>query len=450
MRARGIAAPLLLAAFVLALSAPALAYRDLSGDAKYAEFFRWLAENRVPHARLVLAETSGKGLGIYAKQPIRPDEPVMRIPLRLLMSQATARQSPRIGHVIRANENTLSKDCVLALHLLDERFNNASFWRPYIQLLPKQFSTLAYFDEEEAEALRGTSVASVPRAMRDLMRREHENMVLPLVAKHPDLFPKKKYTLAAYRWALSVIFSRGMDVVWLGERLRVLTPFSDFLNHAPGIPTAPGMDEMSQSFVMSTPGRAWRSGEEARGVTISYGEQGNGALLQLYGFTMEENPADSVRVDVRVDEQTFGKEKLRILQQRGISKNASFPLFANGSASWDLLFVLRVMQLDPFEMDHGMHEGPAEGRPVSYRNEMEVLASLRRTLESLDAKFETSAEEDRELLKRPLPENIRNAIRVRRGEKLVVQRNLEAVRRRQESLEADPQGLQAAAGPADD
>lgn len=44
----------------------------------------------------------------------------------------------------------------LALHLLCERANPASFWLPYIRTLPQEYDTPLFYEQDEVQLLQGT------------------------------------------------------------------------------------------------------------------------------------------------------------------------------------------------------------------------------------------------------------------------------------------------------
>lgn len=53
--------------------------------------------------------------------------------------------------ILQAMENV-----TLALHLLCERANPASFWLPYIRTLPQEYDTPLFYEQEDVQLLHGT------------------------------------------------------------------------------------------------------------------------------------------------------------------------------------------------------------------------------------------------------------------------------------------------------
>ena len=95
------------------------------------------------------------GFGLRATKDLSKGDLVISIPRRCFMSTETARDST-ISTLIEKDPMLKSMPNVaLALHLLIEKNSPASFWEPYINVLPNYYSTVLYFSPADFDELKG-------------------------------------------------------------------------------------------------------------------------------------------------------------------------------------------------------------------------------------------------------------------------------------------------------
>ena len=95
------------------------------------------------------------GFGLCATKDLKRGDCVISIPRRCFMSTETARDST-ISTLMEKDPMLKSMPNVaLALHLLIEKNSPASFWEPYINVLPNCYSTVLYFSPSDFDQLKG-------------------------------------------------------------------------------------------------------------------------------------------------------------------------------------------------------------------------------------------------------------------------------------------------------
>lgn len=66
-----------------------------------------------------------------------------------------------IGGIFHDYQDLINGGSILAVFLLYERFNPSSFWKPYLDVLPKELEIPMFWKEEERELLKGTWVLGI-------------------------------------------------------------------------------------------------------------------------------------------------------------------------------------------------------------------------------------------------------------------------------------------------
>lgn len=113
----------------------------------------------------------------------------------------------------------------------------------------------------------------------------------------------RKISVDEFRWAYASIMSRSVFVedaaLWSGDlKLRkdnaALPPLLDYFNHSNDTEVSAKYDSKACRYELWTK-QSWKEGEQ---VFIKYGAHSNATLLTHYGFAIEENAHDSIRLDL--------------------------------------------------------------------------------------------------------------------------------------------------------
>lgn len=197
------------------------------------ELMEWCREHGVIRHGIECALVEHGWRGVIATQDLEADTCVLRVPLRLLLTAQSAHQDRHL-HVVLSSplSRTLGSEQVLAIHLLAEvAKGEASFWRPYLLSLPREYSTAMYFSAEETMALQ---VPHAQQAVQSAAEVALSQWRQALPALRALALPSKYLTKQAWLWAASTLSSRTMYLPF--DPAGGLTPFGDLHNYAPPPP----------------------------------------------------------------------------------------------------------------------------------------------------------------------------------------------------------------------
>lgn len=188
----------------------------------------------------------------------------------------------------QATEHIDRETLILTLFLLHERSKGLeSHWYPYIQLLPEKYTTPLFHQDNYVE---NTSVYYLTETMRHSMKEVC------------DLINSNQFTLEEFLWAYTTIDSRAFKLTELGT---ILIPLADIANHISFIDEenlcSMGIDKQTNRFILKVKeDKKINNGDE---LCLKYNsELSNWQLLLYYGFTIENNPYDSILIELKIDE----------------------------------------------------------------------------------------------------------------------------------------------------
>jgi len=187
---------------------------------------------------------------------------------------------------------------ILALFLLHERSKGLdSHWYPYIQLLPNKYTTPLFHQENYVE---NTSVFYLTETMRQSM------------TEVCDRINSNTFTLEDFLWSYTTIDSRAFKLTEFGT---ILIPLADLANHVSFIDeenlSSMGIDKQTNRFILKVKNKKINNEDE---LCLKYNsELSNWQLLLYYGFTIENNPYDSILLELKIDQNdTYEMEMKKI------------------------------------------------------------------------------------------------------------------------------------------
>jgi hypothetical protein len=413
-------------------------------DEDIRRFKRYLQENGATWPKIDWPShaTASGSRGAVATDDIVTDEPMLQIPVHLMMSPPAAYASD-IGPYLRENKDVIrpDSDVFLAVFLMSERRKGASsFYYPFLKILPEPGS-VAHWADEELRELQDEALQVRARGRTLLVESTFRRTVGVLSTRHPDVFPPEEFTLENYKFCWYSIMARAF-----GKRLpwTAMVPFADCLNHA-NVQTKYdyNVDGNGLFRLFPTGYNAYLKGSE---VFNSYGRRPNDNLLLDYGFAMVDNEWDRVEIMLSLPEkEALFETKRRLLYDIGKNWTQAAELARDGFPVAALDF-LRIAALTGPEIDHldktlgipddsngdgsgdgskvgdsrkgaGLDGRPADwfdrlskgatyraqrrrcyGHVMSVSNELSAVKTLRNVLESLVAGRVTTVEEDEALL----------------------------------------------------
>ncbi|KAG8514412.1 Actin-histidine N-methyltransferase [Galemys pyrenaicus] len=122
----------------------------------FPDLMKWASENGASVEGFEMVNFKEESFGLRATRDIKAEELFLWVPRKLLMTVESAKNS--VLGPLYSQDRILQAmgNITLAFHLLCERADPNSFWRPYIQTLPSEYDTPLYFEEDEVRYLQST------------------------------------------------------------------------------------------------------------------------------------------------------------------------------------------------------------------------------------------------------------------------------------------------------
>ncbi|RCH80486.1 hypothetical protein CU098_001171, partial [Rhizopus stolonifer] len=218
-----------------------------------------------------------------------------------------------------------SGQAVAALFLLLEKIKGeASFYWPYINILPKIIKTALFFDHHDLTFIQNTNLDSVIKERKNKLVAEYQG----LLNKLPGTIDKSKVTWEEFLWSYCVFSSRSFPYTLIdpdteSQSAQVLFPLADALNHKPNTKitwSRQGDSETGSLTFIS--GEVYHAGDE---IFNNYGPKSNEELLLGYGFCFEHNEHDFIALKTNFSQDPNQQIKLEILKQCQVSSDNADP-----------------------------------------------------------------------------------------------------------------------------
>lgn len=397
---------------------------ELSGNVR--NFWKWLGDQGVVSGNLAVEPgVVPEGLGLVARRDIRRNEVVLEIPKRFWINPDTVAAS-EIGPICGGLKPWVS----VALFLIREKFREDSPWRVYMDVLPEFTHSTVFWSEEELAQLQGTQLLSTTLGVIEYVENEFSKLEEEILLPNTHLFPSR-ITLDDFIWAFGILRSRAFSRL-RGQNL-VLIPLADLINHSAAITSEDyayeikGAGLFSRDLLFSL--RAPVSVKAGEQVFIQYDLNKSNAELALdYGF-VETNPnrnTYTLTLEIPESDPFFG-DKLDIAETNGMGETAYFDIVEGQTLPAGMLQYIRLVALggtDAFLLE-SIFRNAIWGHldlPVSRANEELICRVVRDACKSALSGYSTTIEEDDKLLEEgKLSPRMEMAIKIRAGEKRVLQ-----------------------------
>eukprot|EP00516_Mucochytrium_quahogii_P005896 CAMPEP_0203747048 /NCGR_PEP_ID=MMETSP0098-20131031/2299_1 /ASSEMBLY_ACC=CAM_ASM_000208 /TAXON_ID=96639 /ORGANISM=" , Strain NY0313808BC1" /LENGTH=366 /DNA_ID=CAMNT_0050635349 /DNA_START=1224 /DNA_END=2324 /DNA_ORIENTATION=- len=255
--------------------------------------------------RVALKETKGMGMGVYATQAIPAGQVVLKIPLELWypMSAGCAwtrlnDEEPKLCEDLiefaKVNSRTnktrslLVGSASLIVHLLRELANKEAIATPHLDMIPKTLHVPLFWSDDKLARLQASPIVNKVERRRKLVYELYSQVIGPNAGS--------AITPPNFAWGWSLILSRAISNM-KDQMPFAVVPMLDFFNHASEGEKQSGFcthwfDHEEKAFMVQT----LQAVEADDQLFISYGDLGNSELLRLYGFCLDKNPWNRVRV----------------------------------------------------------------------------------------------------------------------------------------------------------
>ena len=337
----------------------------------------------------------------------------MEIPRRCILTTEDA-QGSEIGRAITASGvHVGNSQSYLAAVLLDSRRSGTSFWHPYVAVLPPVFPTIPLFDDRVLELLKGSCALKMIDGQKQHLAEEYQRFrrLVPGFAR---------FTYEEFLWARLAVSSRIFSLQTGGGRGDGLAPLAELLNHRTPPEAAWIFDDTAEVL------RVTASQQIGTGTPIhhNYGAKCNSDFFVNCGFVLPDNDHNSATIalpPVVVERRYEGL--LNRLCDRASDQACHFRVTADLRSAEKLLSFLRLAYANGDEQVSAPNIQEVRIMAISRGNETRALGALQQACTAALSAFDTSVTEDEAMLDSAfLSPNHRNAIMLRRGEKVVLHR----------------------------
>ena len=174
-------------------------------------------------------------LGVQAKQAIGPNETIISVPRRLVITANRVEKSELSAiftsapSLFKATKHSYTDDFKLILFLLSEAAKGRdSDWYFYLQTLPSSPYHISYWPPASLSHLQDESLINQAAGQLRLLKSQWK-LIKEAALQHPALFTEEKITWEKFKWAEGVVSSRAFGD---GRMSHCLCPIAELVNHA--------------------------------------------------------------------------------------------------------------------------------------------------------------------------------------------------------------------------
>lgn len=300
------------------------------------------------------------GYGIIATSNIVESSKIVTIPKKIILcydeiqkySDEIYQRLTRQFNLRKHNSN-YDEELVIAALLIERNKKDSSMFSPYIRVLPTHVPNLIHYNAEELEQLHDTKFAEHIRVSND----KNYNDYLELVAILKDISYNYEITYDDYKWASSILDSRGLRF-----KGRVhLAPFADMFNYKPHpTPRKAGNGNFFLKHHVLTDKsltiHADRNAESGDQLYEDYGDNTDQIYSQYHGFVPDENPFRCINVKspaLSHFNTTIGdfNRKIQLLQDLGFNIGEGFSacVDSSGDIGFGMAIIMTVIAFNDEE-----------------------------------------------------------------------------------------------------
>lgn len=211
--------------------------------------------------KIELTELPGRGMSVLCREPIKPNELLIRVPPKMLINTSTISSN-------KYAELDLETHDLLALELLERRDGKHDGW---VESLPESFDFMPVLWDPELQK-------RLPERYQKII--EGQNKEIQKLASLTDL-PENDIA-----WGYMAVNSRCL--YWPRGGM-TLAPAIDYLNHTCDQEESLNVSSELHTGISVKSTKSYSVGDE---LVFCYGPHENGKLLAEYGFVVPNNPWD--------------------------------------------------------------------------------------------------------------------------------------------------------------
>ena len=250
----------------------------------------WLINNNSKTSYVYFKNNSGNR-SVYSSKKINKNSKVISIPLKCLIHEGLA-QNTKIGmDFLRANHSdcTNIKLTLIVIYML-VTMKEKGFYKPYYNILPNKLDNFPIFwPTTTLKILKGSHI------LNDIIDRK-KNYIndYNIVCRTSELF-KKSFTFNDFVTIRTLVGSRNFGINVNSIDRSAMVPLADMLNHDVPPNVTWNFNNITNCFEMIS-NKTINKDEE---ITDSYGNKCNSKLLLFYGFILDNNKDNNIKIEIK-------------------------------------------------------------------------------------------------------------------------------------------------------
>lgn len=188
---------------------------------KMKRFIDWMVENGAKFDKIRMKYYGPDYRGVHAFKPINQAENFLCVPKKLIITPQLGRET-EIGRLVKKSGIKISWDYLfyIALFIMEQMHDEKSFWKPYMDVYPRNVSNFPmFYTAEEKAMLKGSPILSHIDSEIKEISDEYDK----IVAAVPQF---KKFTLEEYMRNKTLVISRIFFVKMHGVDDRIMVPLA--------------------------------------------------------------------------------------------------------------------------------------------------------------------------------------------------------------------------------
>lgn len=334
---------------------------EMDSSSMLVSLSQWLKQKRMRRhlgSRLKVAVFSDTGRGLMAVNGVRAGEVVVSIPRQALITCEDVVHDDHLGAVLRSSGKKLKAMEVLTLFLVYHKsLDEASSWRPYLESLPKSYTVPLYCSKSEHALF-----PAFLKAFADQQEEDINACYINIREIISQTLGGDSLCINDVKWAWFTVNTRAVylknespDPILVDDDKCALAPYLDLLNHTPNAQVTTGLNQKNNCYEIVTQ-VSYKPFEQ---VFINYGPHDNIKLYKEYGFTVPNNPHNSVPVtlddikrvakSVCSDDQRISDmyNKCKLLKKHQLDEGL---VVSNDGPSWALEVATTILLMSAAEL----------------------------------------------------------------------------------------------------
>lgn len=264
-------------------------------------FKEWFLENGGSFNSIDIETFADMGRGFVAAKDVSSEQEIIKIPSLLIFSVSNLR-SLKADPVLALIHDVFDPDNAIAAWLLLEKMRGeASFFKPYLDVLPSYVPSLIHFSVKDLRELQNPKLEGEARQMQMQTRNDYDEFISNAQNFWPFPLEDSHNSFELYKWAVTIINSRGLRF----HGIVYLSPMADLFNYAPHSETrkaASGEFFTNHHKLAATADGgitilADRDVPKGSQVFEDYGDNNDDLYLKYHGFVANNNPFTCVNLE---------------------------------------------------------------------------------------------------------------------------------------------------------